>query len=142
MLIDARKAGPCNKNGCTNVAKFNVCFALRVHPNHSPAISTPIVQVCAEHNDVTWDEMYTDEGWRIICEGFRKMGRQEPKVKFSYLEITPISLAQKAFIGSKSLLKVPFFKISSVGRWSSSSPNTGSPLANTISSGFLSSVVK
>lgn len=90
MTINPRHRGHCNKVGCTNLADFNVQFALRVHANHQPAISSPIVQVCKDHNDVEWKDVYTDEGWKQICEGFKAMGRMAPKVEFSYLEITPI----------------------------------------------------
>jgi hypothetical protein len=89
-IINARIAGTCNKDGCTKTAEFNVCFALRVHDRHEPAVSTPIVQVCADHNDVEWKEMYSPAGWEKICKAFKAMGRAEPKVEFSYLLITPI----------------------------------------------------
>lgn len=90
MIIDAKIAGPCNHNGCKNPAEFNVCFALRVNAKHPPAISTPIVQVCAEHNGVVWADIYSEAGWKQICDGMIASGYAKPVIKHSYLVIEPI----------------------------------------------------
>jgi hypothetical protein len=89
-IVNPNIAGPCNHEGCAKPAEFNVCFALRVHDKHEPAVSTPIVQVCADHNDVEWKDIYSPAGWHQICEAFNDIGRSAPKVEFSYLLITPI----------------------------------------------------
>lgn len=90
-IINPHIAGMCNHKHCVNIAQFNVCFALRVHDKHPPAISSPVFQVCADHNDVKWIDVYSERGWALICKGFTSIGRQAPTIKYSYLEITPIT---------------------------------------------------
>lgn len=80
----------CNLIGCTNDAEFEVVFALRVHANHPPAISTPIIKVCAEHNDVKWDDVCNEKGWNQIVSGMLAAGKAAPTKKYSYIEIRPI----------------------------------------------------
>jgi len=90
MIINAKIAGQCNHKGCDKKAEFNVCFALRVNDKHPPAVSTPIIQVCGEHMDVKWEDIYTPEGWEMICNGMVKMGYARPEIEYSYLEIKTI----------------------------------------------------
>lgn len=80
----------CNKIGCTKTPDFTVHFALRVHPNHEPAITTALVAVCAEHADVKFNDFATEKGWEQICKAFDKIGRQRPVKEYSYLELKPI----------------------------------------------------
>ena len=85
-----RKPKICNVTGCKNQAAFVVGVNLMVHPNHTPARSTPIYKVCTEHKDVKWEEVVSDNGWKQMCDAMVKAGAVRPTKKHSHLYFQPI----------------------------------------------------
>jgi len=82
--------GGCQKTGCSNPADFTVHYELRVDMSHPPAVSTPILRLCKEHVDISWDDVFVEEGWKQICDAFERIGRIRPVKKYSGISIQPI----------------------------------------------------
>jgi hypothetical protein len=82
----------CQKENCTNQARFQVRMSLAVNASHAPAVSQPILFLCNEHKDFFKKENFFDEPgqWDGICRGFQSAGRPVPKKEFSKIIIEPI----------------------------------------------------
>ena len=83
----------CDRVGCGNEAKYNVRIQIRSHPYRGyrgAAISDPVVHVCEDHKDVQWQDVVTPDGWVAILKEFHRMGKAEPKRKYSDIVVEPI----------------------------------------------------
>lgn len=80
----------CDKNDCKKDARFSVIFELRVTKGGPAAQSTPIMNVCEDHMEVEWKDIYSDDGWKRLCEAFKAIGRMPPVKEFSNIAIIPI----------------------------------------------------
>lgn len=87
MIAGLPDKGKCNKEGCKNHSQFYIRLSLAVNKKHPPASSGPMLWVCADHIDVKWDDLVSNELWDTICKSFLKMGRMAPLKEFSSLEI-------------------------------------------------------
>jgi hypothetical protein len=85
----------CDCQGCNNKPTHYVALELRVHPDHKPAVSRPVVFVCAEHaQDVKWEDLVTDEAWQQIAEQFTQAGFRKPDRRYSNLKVLPLEKVQ------------------------------------------------
>lgn len=95
----------CNREKCKNEAKFEVVFLLREYANHPPAVSTPVIFVCSDHSDITWKDVYTEDGWRQICNTFLDAGYASPAKEHSCIEIRDIQKQQMKVIIPPNITK-------------------------------------
>ena len=77
----------CDHIGCQNEAKYFAGLKLRVHENHKPAKSSPMVFICEEHKEVKWEDLVNEEGWGKICNNFLARGLAVPLKKYSSIYI-------------------------------------------------------
>jgi hypothetical protein len=82
--------GSCLKAGCNNEADFTVHFELKANKNGGSATSGPVFRVCKEHYDIQWEDVCTEESWKVICDAFRGMGRAAPSKQYSGISLIPI----------------------------------------------------
>lgn len=81
----------CNRKGCQNEATSSISVELRVHPDHEPATSTPLVYVCDKHAiEATWNELVSDEWFSKIGDEFEAKGYQRPVKKYCNLSISQL----------------------------------------------------
>lgn len=77
----------CEREGCTNTARYEVVLELRARKGHEPAVSKAIVVVCETHKNVTWHSVVTKEVWNWVCQGFDRFGFARPKKTFSNVRV-------------------------------------------------------
>lgn len=81
----------CNQSNCKKLATSSVHLELRVHRDHAPAITTPIVHLCDEHAvECTWQSLGVDNNWQAICESLEAIGKMAPVKEFSNIIIKPL----------------------------------------------------
>lgn len=84
----------CQRVNCDNEATYEVVLELRVHANHTAAISSPLVCICNEHKDIQWDDVVNDAGWEQICRGFTMAGKARPRRKYSNVKVQRMQVKQ------------------------------------------------
>lgn len=83
----------CWHSGCTNLLEWQVGITVYgvLDGVKYPCHSETSVTVCTEHRkDITVAHMVTDEGWVMICAGFRLARRLEPTRELTELRFLPI----------------------------------------------------
>lgn len=94
------KLHKCQRLECTKDAVYSVHLSLRVHEDHEPAVSTPILFVCEDHKyHITWDN-FVEPNWNKICKSLESVGRVAPVKKFSKLILKPLTNGIKIKGGS------------------------------------------
>jgi hypothetical protein len=80
----------CQMSDCENMADVSIYLELKVHNKHPPAIGGPIIHVCIDHGfKVTFDEICNARQFKIIGDGFEKIGKARPVRQFCSLDIRP-----------------------------------------------------
>jgi hypothetical protein len=87
-MENKKPAGPppkeCRVKGCKNELAYSIHLSLMVHPNHPPAITTPVGYTCEEHKSLTkFEDFSRDETWDSITKMFLSKGFMAPNKKFS-----------------------------------------------------------
>lgn len=80
----------CHKIGCMEHATFEVILMVRAFSTSKAVPTTPILRLCAEHNDVSFDEVCNESYFEIICKSFDRKNLMRPSRKHSYISIQPI----------------------------------------------------
>ncbi len=69
----------CQRKGCTNEATLLPSMKFYADRDSLPATSVaqlPTCQQCADKIDL--DDLITDEGWEMVVQAFRRVGRVDP----------------------------------------------------------------
>ena len=89
----------CDRNGCYRPAELRC--GIEVYPpeefpgSDEPAIGVTGLAVCQLHaSDVKLSDVLTDEGWKLICDQFHKIGMVEPDKGRTKLRLLPYQRLQ------------------------------------------------
>jgi len=75
----------CYIEDCKEEACYAILIEARQTPTATPMISDPIIFVCKEHKNVTWDTVMNQYIWQKIVFMLTQSGIQPPLRAFSNL---------------------------------------------------------
>lgn len=75
---------------CENEATHRITLELRNNPTHDPVEAILGLVVCAEHKNLTWNNVVSAAGWKQICDSFAAQGYAAPSPKHSKVVVKPI----------------------------------------------------
>lgn len=101
----------CNWPGCTDHAIKEVVY---VFPDASR--STPIARVCAIHSQCNcWNQFFNKDGWKLIVETFKEMGKRAPVQRLTIITTQPIGTSilntPKRYGNKKELAKIKTHRV-------------------------------
>jgi hypothetical protein len=81
----------CSKDGCENHAEGMVGAVLRPSRDSVPADIVFPIYLCPVHAaGIQWEDVISDEAWKLILSKFKEAKRALPKRKYSYVFVKPL----------------------------------------------------